>query len=97
MAHYRYDTKATMEYMEKYLKEFERHNNVFSRFCTSKTTKKVSEALKKHLPLDKQEEQESDPTSNNLSASAKHHCVDEDNVQIKSEIAQHLVDELYFN
>ena len=61
MAQYRYHTEATIEYMDNYLKEFHRHKNVFSRFRSSKSTKKVSEALKKLLTLDKQEEWESDP------------------------------------
>ena len=44
--------------------------------------------------MDKQEEWESDPAWNNLSAAAKRRRVDEDKTQIESEIAQHLVDEL---
>jgi hypothetical protein len=47
--------------------------------------------------LDKQEEWESDPAWNNLSAAAKRRWVDEDKTQIESEIAQHLVDESDFN
>ena len=97
MAQYRYHTEATIEYMENYLEEFHRHKDVFSRFRASKSTKKVSEALKKQLTLDKQEERESDPAWNNLSAAAKRRRVDEDKTQIESEIAQHLVDESDFN
>jgi hypothetical protein len=47
--------------------------------------------------LDKQEEWESDPAWNNLSAAAKHHRVDEDKMPVESEIAKHLVDESDFN
>jgi hypothetical protein len=83
--------------MENYLEEFHLHKDVFSRFRASKTTKKVSEALKKQLTLDKQEERESDPAWNNLSAAAKRRRIDEDKMQIESEIAQHLVDESDFN
>ena len=83
--------------MENYLEEFHRHKDVFSRFRASKSTKKVSEALKKQLTLDKQEERESDPAWNDLSAAAKCRRVDEDKTQIKSEIVQHLVDESDFN
>jgi len=97
MAQDRYHTKATIEYMENYLEESHLHMNVFSWFHTSQSTKKVSEALKKHLTLNRQEEQESDPAWNNLSVAARRRCVDEDRTQIMSEIAQHLVDELYFN
>jgi len=97
MAQYRYHTEATIKYMENYLEEFHRHKDVFSRFRASKSTKKVSEALKKQLTLDKQEERESDPAWNDLSAAAKCRRVDEDKTQIKSEIVQHLVDESDFN
>jgi len=58
---------------------------------------KVSEALKMQLTLDKQEERESHPAWNNLSAAANRRHVDEDTTQIESEIAQHLVDKSDFN
>jgi hypothetical protein len=54
------------------------------------------QALKKQLTLDKQEEQESNPAWNKLSAAAKRHRVDKDKTQIESEIAQHLVDKSDF-
>jgi hypothetical protein len=47
--------------------------------------------------LDKQDERESDPACNNLSAAAKGRRFDEDKTQIELEIAQHVVDESYFN
>jgi len=47
--------------------------------------------------LDIQEEQESDPAWNNLPAAATRRRVDEDTMQIESDIAQHLVDESDFN
>jgi len=97
MGQYRYHTEATIEYVENYQGEFHHHKDIFSRFRASESTKKVSEALKKQLTLDKQEERESDPAWNNLSAAAKHRRVDEDKMQIKSEIAQHLVDESDFS
>jgi len=97
MAQYRYHTEATIEYMENYLEEFHRHKDVFSRFRNSKSTKKVSEALKMQLTLDKQEERESDPAWNNDSAAAKRRRVDEDKTQIELDIAPHLVDESDFN
>jgi len=78
MAQYRYHTEATIEYMEDYQEEFHRHKDVFSRFRASISTKTVSEAVEKQLALDKQKERESDPAWNNLSAAAKHRCVDED-------------------
>jgi len=53
--------------------------------------------LQKQLTFDKQEEQESNPIWHNLPAAAKRRCVDEDKMQSKSEIAQHLVDESDFN
>jgi len=96
-AQYRYHTEATIECMENYLEEFHHHKDVFSRFRASKSTKQVLEALKKQLTLEKQEERESDPAWNILSADAKRRCIDEDETQIDSEIAQHLVDESDFN
>jgi len=77
-AQYRYHTEATIEYMENYLEEFHRNKDVFSHLRASKSTKKVSEALKKQLTLDNQEEQGSDHAWNNLSAAAKHRRIDED-------------------
>jgi len=97
MGQYRYHTEATIEYLENHLEQFHCQKDVFSPFRTSKSAKKVSEALKKQLTLDKQEEWESDPAWNKLSPAAKRHCVDEDKMQIESEIAQHLVDESDFN
>jgi len=97
MAQYQYHTEATIEYMENYLEGLHRHKDVFSRFRASKSTKKVSEALKKQLTLDRQEERESDPAWNNFSVAAKCHRVDEEKTHIESEIAQHLVDESDFN
>jgi len=96
MAQYWYHAVAVIEYMENYLEELHHHKDVFSPFHASKSTK-VSEAFKKQLTLNKQEEQESDPTWNNLSVAAKSRCMDEENTQIMSAITQHPVDELYFN
>jgi hypothetical protein len=47
--------------------------------------------------LDTQEEQERDPTWNNISAAAKGNRIDEDKTQIESEIAQHLINESDFH
>jgi hypothetical protein len=62
--------------MENYQEEFHCHKNVLSRFRARKSTKKVSEALKKQLTLDKLEEWESDPAWNNLFAAATRRCID---------------------
>jgi len=97
MAQYKYHTEATIEYMENYLEEFHRHKDVFSWFCAGKSPNKVPEALKKQLTLDKHEERESNPAWNNLSVAAKRRHVDEDNTRKESDIAQHPVDESYFN
>jgi len=98
MAHYLYHTEATIKYMENCLEEFHhQHKDAFSRFWASESSKKVSEALKTQLTFDKQEEWESDPASNNLSAAATRHHVEEDKTQIHSEIAQHLIEEAHFN
>jgi len=83
--------------MENYLEEFHSQKDEFSPFCGSKSTKMVSEAFKKQLTLDKQEEWVSDPTWNNISVAAKSHRIDEDKTQIKSGITQHLVNEQDFN
>ena len=79
------------------MREFHHQKDVFSLFRASKSTKKVSEALKKQLTLGKQEDRESDPASNNLSAATKRHRVDEGKTHIESEISQHLVNEPDFN
>jgi hypothetical protein len=49
--------------------------------------------LKKQPTLDKQEERESHPAWNNLAVAAKRHRIDDNNMLIESEVAQHLVDE----
>jgi len=59
MAQYRYHTEATIKYMENLLEEFHCHKDGFSGFCTSKSTKKVSEAFKMQCTLDKQKERKS--------------------------------------
>jgi len=83
--------------MENHLEEFPCHKDVFSRFCASKCTKKILEPLKKQLNLDKKEQLDSDPTWDYVSVAAKCRCVDEHQTQIKSQIAEHLVDESDFN
>jgi hypothetical protein len=55
-AQYQYHTEVTIEYIENYLEQFHRDKDVLNRFRTSKSTKKILEALKKQLTLDKQEE-----------------------------------------
>jgi len=58
---------------------------------------KVWEALKMQLMLNKQEERESDPACNHHSTAAKRCHIDKAKMQVKSEIAQHLVGKLDFN
>jgi hypothetical protein len=82
--------------MGNYLEEFHCQKDVFSRFRACESTKKDSESLKMHFILHKQEEQESDPAWNNLSVVAKRCRVVEDKPQIKSDIAQDLVDKIGF-
>ena len=82
MVQYQYNTEPMIEYMENDLKEFCRQKDVFSRFHASKSTNMVFEALKMPLTLDKQEESQSDPAWNNLSAAAMRRRVDEDTTQI---------------
>jgi hypothetical protein len=55
------------------------------------------EALKQQLALNKQQNQKSNPSRNIHSEVTKHCHVDENNLQIESEISQHLVDKLDFN
>jgi len=97
MAQYQYHADAAIEYMENDLEEFHCHKDDFCRFSAIKCTKKVPEALNKQHTLDKQEERSSDPAWNNLSVAAKCRRIDEDKMQLKSEIAQHLVDESDIN
>jgi hypothetical protein len=87
MAQYRYQTETTIAYMVNRREEFHRHNDVSTRFCARESTKKFSEALKKQLTSDKEEERESDPGWDNLSAAAKLRRFDDDKAQIKPEIA----------
>ena len=97
MVQYRYHSEVMIEYMEKCWEEFHPEKDAFSQFRASKSTKMVSEALKSQLTLDKQEEQNSNCTWNNLSVTAMRRRVDEDKMQIESEIAQYLVDESDLN
>jgi len=97
MAQYGYHTKATIVYMENDVEEFHHHIDVFSWFRASKSTKKVLDAFKTQLTLDKLEARESDPSWNSHSVAAKCRRVDEDKTQIESEIEQHLVDKSDFN
>jgi len=97
MAQSQYRTEAKIKYMENYPEEFHCQKHVSRRFRASKSTKKVSVALKKQLALAKQKEWESEPAWNTLSAAAQCGRVDEEKMQIESEIAQHLVDKLDFN
>jgi hypothetical protein len=97
MAQYRYHTEATIQYVQNNQEECHLNNDVCSRCWASESTKKVSEALKKQLTLNKLEDWESDPGLNNPSAAAKHHRVDEDEMQIESEIGSNLVDESDIN
>jgi len=97
VAQYQQNTEATIEYMENYLEEFHHQQDVLSWFGASQSTKKVSEALKKHLTLDKQVGLDSHPAWNNLSAAAKCGCVDGDETQIESAIVQHYVYKFDFN
>jgi len=96
-AQYQYHTATTIEYMENDMEEFHRRRDDFSSLHTSKSTIKVSEALTKLLTPDTQEELESDTAWNTLSAAARHCRVDEDKIQIESEIAHHVVDGSNFN
>jgi len=97
MEQYQYHTEATIEYMANHMVEFHCHKDVFSLFQTSKSSKKVLEALKKQLTFNAQEEWECEPAWNCLSVAAKRYNIAGDETQIESEIAQHLVDESDFN
>ena len=94
---YQYHTEDTIEYMANYMVEFHCHKDVFSLFQTSKSSKKVLEALKKQLTFNEQEEWVCYPAWNSLSAAAKRCNIAGDEMQIESEIAQHPVDESDFN
>jgi hypothetical protein len=83
--------------MENDREELYHQNDDVSQFPASKSTKKILEALKKHLTLDKQEEWESDPTWNNVSVAESCCPIRENKTQIKSEIGQHHVKESGFN
>jgi len=71
MAQYRYLTEVKIKKMENYLDEFQCHKHGFRQFRASKSTQKVSEAWKTQLTLNTQEERQSYPAWNWLSAAAK--------------------------
>jgi hypothetical protein len=73
--------------MVNYLQWLHHHRDIFSGFRSGKSTKTISEALERQLTVDQQEELDSDPDWNNLSAVAKHCCDDEEKIQTESEIA----------
>jgi len=54
MAQYYYHTEATIEYLQYYLEEFHCPKDVFIGLSVSKSTRKVSEELKKQCTLVKQ-------------------------------------------
>ena len=89
MAQYLYHIEIAIEYMGKYMEKFHHQKDVFSRFRISESTKLVLRAWKKQRTLDKQYKWESDPTRNNLSVVVMRDRVDEDKIQIVSDIAQH--------
>jgi hypothetical protein len=97
IAQFQYHTGASIKYIENYLHKFGSQKDVFSNCCPSKSTNKVSEALKTQVALVKQNEWESDPSWNNFTAAAKNHCIDEHKIQIKAGGAQHVVDKSNFN
>jgi hypothetical protein len=97
MTQYWYHIEATIQYMDNYLKDFQCRKDVFSRFHASKSTQKLSKTLTMQLASDKQVAQESDPDWINLSVSAKHYRIDEDKMQIKSEIESHFVNQSDFS
>ena len=96
MEQYLYYTDATIEYMKDYLEQIHCPTDVCILVQPIKFTKKVLGCLEEHRTLDKQKDQDSDPAWNNLSAAAKHSCVDEDQIQVKLQMAQNLVNELDF-
>jgi hypothetical protein len=68
--------------MENDREELYHQNDDVSQFPASTSTKKILEALKKHLTLDEQEEWESDPTWNNVSVAESCCPVRENKTQI---------------
>lgn len=78
-------TKATIEYMGQNRQKFHCHKEVLSRFCSSKTTKNISKAMRLQLTLGKQEQRDSDPAWNKPSGTAKHYHDDEHILQHMSE------------
>ena len=83
--------------MENYVEQSDRHNDDFTRLHASHSMKTLLESMNKQPSLDKQEECESDCTRNDYTAAAKCHTLDEDSMQMKSGIAQHVPNELDFN
>jgi len=83
--------------MENYVREFHHQKDVFSLFHASKSTKKVSDALEQQLTLDEQEVWESDPLRGNLSVAVKPYTIDVYKMQMKSDIAQHILNKSDFN
>ena len=56
MAQYQSHTMDTLGYMEQYLKDFQRHKQVFQEFCTSKKTRAVAAANDQQLRFELEKE-----------------------------------------
>jgi len=97
VAQYQNHTEAIIESMKKFLEEFHCHKDDFSLVCTRKSTDMVLVAFKQLPTLDTHEEWHGNPGRNMHSVAAKHHRADEHEIQIKSDIPQHLVHESDFN
>jgi len=83
--------------MAQYQEGFFCHKDVFSRFHVSISATTNSEALRKQICFNKREEQESDPTWNNLGVSAKHRHIDHNKMEMGKLFTHHLGDISDFN
>jgi len=91
MAQYQYHAEATIEYRANSLEKFHCDTDVFSPLCTSQSTKNDLKVLKKLLAFDILEELVSAPGWNILFTATKRCHIDDDTMQIMSNIVQNFV------
>jgi len=97
VAQYQYHIEVTLMYIVNNLGDVHCQTVDFRPVSKSKSGRQVSVVLSTQHTFDTQGEHEAKPGSNNPSTAAKSRPLDEAEIQIKSEIAQHLVNELDVN
>ena len=97
MTKYHNHTHATIGYMESYFANFQHSKEVFTRFCTTKSEKKIAEVLKKQLSEDLRLGRESEPGWKSLLNAAKTRPIEQDRQTVKLKVQANLSEESVFN